>query len=79
MTQFVPMAVYQEAVANAGNAEAAQKAKEIDDLIMAACSDGRLTGQVTIAWMKEQAKPILILSKLILKACQNRSFNSTSN
>ncbi|HAI55522.1 MAG TPA: hypothetical protein DCM16_12680, partial [Acinetobacter nosocomialis] len=56
MTQFVPMAVYQEAVANAGNAEAAQKAKEIDDLIMAACSDGRLTGQVTIAWMKEQAK-----------------------
>lgn len=56
MTQFVPMAVYQEAVANAGNAEAAQKAKELDDLIVAACSDGRLTGQVTIAWMKDQAK-----------------------
>ncbi|MDC3808476.1 phage protease [Acinetobacter baumannii] len=56
MTQFVPMAVYQEAVANAGNAEAAQKAKEIDDLIVAACSDGRLTGQATIEWVKEQAK-----------------------
>ncbi len=56
MTQFVPMAVYQEAVASAGNAEAAQKAKEIDDLIMAACSDGRLTGQATIEWMKDQAK-----------------------
>ncbi|MBF6956832.1 phage protease, partial [Acinetobacter baumannii] len=56
MTQFVPMAVYQEAVANAGNAEAAQKAKEIDDLIVAACSDGRLTGQATIEWVKGQAK-----------------------
>lgn len=56
MTQFVPMAVYQEAIANASNAEAAQKEKEIDELITAACSDGRLTGQVTIAWMKQQAK-----------------------
>ncbi|WP_421427791.1 phage protease [Acinetobacter pittii] len=55
-TQFVPMSVYQEAVNQAGAAEAAQKSKEIDDLIMAACSDGRLTGQVTIAWMKDQAK-----------------------
>lgn len=55
-TQFVPMSVYQEAVNQAGAAEAAQKSKEIDDLIVAACSDGRLTGQVTIAWMKDQAK-----------------------
>ncbi|MBQ5174083.1 hypothetical protein C6378_01525 [Acinetobacter pittii] len=55
-TQFVPMSVYQEAVNQAGAAEAAQKSKEIDDLIMAACSDGRLTGQSTIAWMKDQAK-----------------------
>lgn len=55
-TQFVPMSVYQEAVNQAGAAEAAQKSKEIDDLIVAACSDGRLTGQSTIAWMKDQAK-----------------------
>ncbi|MDI6495118.1 phage protease, partial [Acinetobacter baumannii] len=31
-------------------------AKEIDDLIVAACSDGRLTGKATIDWVKEQAK-----------------------
>lgn len=55
MTQYVPMAVYQEAVNKAGTAEAAQKAKEIDDLIVAACSDGRLTGQATIDWIKDQA------------------------
>ncbi|QBK70679.1 phage protease [Acinetobacter johnsonii] len=54
-TQFVPMAVYQEAVAKAGNADAVMKAKEIDDLIVAACSDGRLTGEVTITWIKDQA------------------------
>lgn len=56
LTQFVPMAVYQEAVAKAGNADAAVKAKEIDDLITAACSDGRLTGDATINWVKDQAK-----------------------
>ncbi|MCL9676958.1 phage protease [Acinetobacter sp. ACZLY 512] len=56
LTQFVPMAVYQEAVAKAGNADAAIKAKEIDDLIVAACSDGRLTGEATINWVKDQAK-----------------------
>ncbi|WP_031959641.1 phage protease [Acinetobacter sp. 216872] len=55
-TQYVPMAVYQEAVNQAGAAEAANKAKEIKDLIDAACSDGRLTGQVTIAWYKQQAE-----------------------
>lgn len=55
-SKFVPMSVYQEAIAKAGNAEAANKAKEIDDLITAACSDGRLTGEVTINWVKEQAK-----------------------
>lgn len=55
-TQFVPMAVYQEAVAKAGNADAAMKTKEMDDLITAACSDGRLTGEATINWYKDQAK-----------------------
>ncbi|MBK0063960.1 MULTISPECIES: phage protease [unclassified Acinetobacter] len=54
--KYVPMAVYQEAVAKAGNADAAVKAKEIDDLIVAACSDGRLTGEATINWVKDQAK-----------------------
>ena len=56
LTQFVPLAVYQEAVNKAGNADAVMKAKEIDDLITAACSDGRLTGEATINWMKDQAK-----------------------
>ena len=55
-TQYVPMAVYQEAVQKAGHAEAAAKTKEMDDLITAACSDGRLTGEATINWYKEQAK-----------------------
>ena len=54
-TQFVPMAVYQEAVQKAGNVDAAAKAKEIDDLIVAACGDGRLTGEATINWYKAQA------------------------
>ncbi len=54
-TQYVPMAVYQEAVQKAGNADAAAKTKEIDDLIVAACGDGRLTGNATIDWYKAQA------------------------
>ena len=33
-TKFVPIAVYQEAVAKAVTAEAAQNTKEIDDLIL---------------------------------------------
>ncbi|MDS7929619.1 phage protease [Acinetobacter sp. V102_4] len=55
-TKFVPIGVYNEAVLKAGHAEAAGKAKEIDDLIVAACSDGRLTGEVTINYYKELAK-----------------------
>ncbi|MCH7357443.1 phage protease [Acinetobacter sp. NIPH 1958] len=55
-TQYVPIAVYREAVTEAGKAVVGAKTKEIDDLIVAACSDGRLTGQATIAWYKEQAK-----------------------
>lgn len=56
LTQFVPIAVYQEAVNRAGTSVAQAKAKEIDDLIVAACSDGRLTGAATIDWVKDQAK-----------------------
>lgn len=55
-TKFVPMAVYQEAVLQAGQANTAAQTKEIDDLITAACSDGRLTGTATINWYKDQAK-----------------------
>jgi phage I-like protein len=65
-TQFVPMAVYQEAVQKAGNADAAAKAKEIDDLIVAACGDGRLTGKATINWYKDLAltKPDYVKAQL---------------
>lgn len=56
LSQYVPMAVYQEAVNKAGSAVADAKAKEINDLITAACSDGRLTGDATISWMKDQAQ-----------------------
>lgn len=55
-TKYVPMAVYQEAVANANTAASKAATREIEDLITAACSDGRLTGQATIDWIKEQAK-----------------------
>ena len=56
LTQFVPLAVYQEAINKATTSEAAILAKEIDDLIVAACSDGRLTGDATVNWAKDQAK-----------------------
>lgn len=55
-TQFVPMAVYKEALSSASTANANAQAKELDDLIVAACSDGRLTGKATIDWVKDQAK-----------------------
>lgn len=54
-SQYVPMAVYQEALSNASVVTAQAQAKEMDDLIMAACSDGRLTGTATIDWIKGQA------------------------
>lgn len=55
-TQFVPMAVYREAIASASTVSANAQAKELDDLIVAACSDGRLTGKASIDWIKGQAK-----------------------
>ncbi|MDW5367569.1 phage protease, partial [Acinetobacter baumannii] len=42
-TKYVPIAVYQEAIASANSVASKAVAKEIDDLIVAACSDGRLT------------------------------------
>lgn len=55
-TQFVPMAVHQEALAQAATVAANSQAKELDDLIVAACSDGRLTGKATIDWVKGLAE-----------------------
>ena len=55
-SQYVPMAVHKEALAQATTVTANAQAKEIDGLITAACSDGRLTGKATIDWVKEKAK-----------------------
>lgn len=54
--EFVPMAVHKEALAQATSVAANAQAKKVDDLILAACSDGRLTGKATIDWVKEKAK-----------------------
>ena len=54
--QYVPMAVYQEALNAASAATASAQTKEMDDLIAAACSDGRLTGEASINWIKSQAE-----------------------
>lgn len=56
LSQFVPIGVYNEAIAQASKVSSAAQAKEIDDLITAACADGRLAGELTIAYYKEQAK-----------------------
>ncbi|RKG41456.1 MULTISPECIES: phage protease [Acinetobacter] len=53
-TQFVPMAVYQEAIAQASKASNDAQTKELNDLFEAACADGRLTGTATIAYYKGQ-------------------------
>ena len=54
--QYVPMAVHKEALAQAISVSANAQVKEVDDLILAACSDGRLTGKATIDWVKDKAK-----------------------
>lgn len=53
--KYVPMAVHKEALAQATTVTANAQAKEIDDLILAACSDGRLTGKATVDWVKGMA------------------------
>lgn len=55
-TQYVPMAVHQEALAQAANIAANTQKQEVENLIVAACSDGRLTGKATIAWLKDQTE-----------------------
>ena len=54
--QWVPMAVYQEAVAARASIASNTQEKELEDAITAACSDGRLTGEATIAWVRQRGK-----------------------
>ena len=54
-SQYVPMAVHKEALAKAATVVSDSQSKEIDGLILAACSDGRLTGESTINWLKDEA------------------------
>ncbi|MBF7683921.1 phage protease [Acinetobacter sp. B5B] len=49
---FVPMAVYQDALQQSAQVAANNQKQEVEQLITAACSDGRLTGESTIAWAK---------------------------
>lgn len=51
--EFVPMAVYQQAIQSSAQVIADSKKQEVEQLITAACNDGRLTGEATIAWAKE--------------------------
>lgn len=53
--KFVPIAMYNEAKAQAAQVALSGQAKEVEDLIAAACSDGRLTGEAAVAWAKDFA------------------------
>ena len=55
-SKFVPIAMYNEAKAQAAQVASNGQVKEIEDLITAACSDGRLTGDAATAWAKEFAQ-----------------------
>lgn len=55
-SKFVPIAMYNEAKAQAAEVASKGQTKEIDDLISAACSDGRLTGKAAIDWAKDFAE-----------------------
>lgn len=50
--EYVPMAVYQDAIQQSVQVATHNQKHEIEQLITAACSDGRLTGEATIAWAK---------------------------
>lgn len=54
--QWVPMPVYQEALTARASIASNTQEKELEDAITAACSDGRLTGDATIAWVRERGK-----------------------
>ncbi|OTG87694.1 hypothetical protein B9T31_04135 [Acinetobacter sp. ANC 4558] len=85
---YVPMAVHKEALSQATSISANAQAKEIDDLIVAACSDGRLTGKATIDWVKNKAQsnPDFVKSYLgdlpkiaALSQQQTQTLNITAN
>ncbi len=54
--KWVPMAVYQEALQQGQFLAANAEQEKFDQVFTAACSDGRLTGQATIEWVKQRAQ-----------------------
>lgn len=54
--QWVPMAVYQEALQQGQSLAANAEQEKFNQILTAACSDGRLTGQATIDWVKQRAQ-----------------------
>lgn len=53
---WVPMAVYQEALQQGQSLAANAEQEKFNQILTAACSDGRLTGQATIDWVKQRAQ-----------------------
>lgn len=54
-SKYVPIAMYNEAKAQAATVASNGQTKEAEDLIAAACADGRLTGNAAISWAKDFA------------------------
>ncbi len=54
-SKYVPIAMYNEAKAQAASVATNGQEKEIKELITAACSDGRLTGNAAVAWANDFA------------------------
>ena len=54
-SKYVPIEMYNEAKAQAASVATNGQEKEIKELITAACSDGRLTGNAAIAWANDFA------------------------
>lgn len=55
-SKYVPIAMYNEAKTQAAQVASNGQVKEVEDLITAACTDGRLTGEAAVAWAKDFAK-----------------------
>lgn len=53
---WVPMTVYQEALQQGQSLAANAEQEKFNQILTAACSDGRLTGQATIDWVKQRAQ-----------------------
>lgn len=54
MTQFVPMAVYQETQTQIAALRASSTTAELDTLLDEGLKDGRIPGQATADWLKPQ-------------------------